>query len=90
MYFLICQRKQTALCCGCLYNSFSVRRRLRKEHKFRSLSEGVLQILAEVSEESIAQLLGGPSSKSGAIMVVFDEKKELRKKEVTCIWVRHQ
>ena len=45
----------------------------------------MLQILAELGEESIAQLLGGPSSKSGAIMVVFDEKKEFRKKEVTCI-----
>ena len=37
----------------------------------------MLQILAEAGEESIAQLLGGPSSKSGAIMVVFNQNKRV-------------
>ena len=50
-------------------------------NKLRCLSEGELQSIAEVGEESIAQIIGGQSSSSGAAVIVRSGIEEVLEKE---------
>ena len=60
------------------------------EDKLRSLSEGELQMLEEVSEESVAEILGALLLGEELLMIrCIVMLLEIRKKKVKSIWARH-
>ena len=71
---------------GFVHSSGSSDVTANSEEKLRSLGEGELQTLADAYEESIAQILVGPSSGGGAADVLgvgYDVNSSTRLKQVT-------